>query len=101
MPDKTDHSEPHMERDILRHTTPPRLKFYGVLAAIAGNLAESGFSIESMVQRGRAPVEPVAIVMITHDTAQACVEHALKAIGAVWMPCAIWCVPLINAASVL
>lgn len=35
MPDKTDHSEPHMERDILRHTTPPRLKFYGMVALCA------------------------------------------------------------------
>jgi homoserine dehydrogenase len=54
----------------------------GVLAAIAGNLAEAGVSIESMIQRGRAPGEPVAIVMITHETAQARVERALKAIGA-------------------
>jgi homoserine dehydrogenase len=54
----------------------------GVLAAIAGNLAEAGVSIESMIQRGRAPGEPVAIVMITHETAQAQVERALKAIGA-------------------
>ena len=54
----------------------------GVLAAIAGNLAEAGVSIESMIQRGRAPGEPVAIVMITHETAQAAVERALKAIAA-------------------
>ncbi len=54
----------------------------GVLAAIAGNLADSGVSIESMIQRGRAPGEPVAIVMITHETPQARVERALKAIGA-------------------
>jgi homoserine dehydrogenase len=54
----------------------------GVLAAIAGNLAEAGVSIESMIQRGRAPGEPVAIVMITHETAQASVERALKAISA-------------------
>jgi homoserine dehydrogenase len=54
----------------------------GVLAAIAGNLADAGVSIESMIQRGRAPGEPVAIVMITHETAQARVERALKAIGA-------------------
>ena len=54
----------------------------GVLASIAGNLAEAGVSIESMIQRGRAPGEPVAIVMITHETAQASVERALKAIGA-------------------
>ncbi|HWA69755.1 MAG TPA: homoserine dehydrogenase [Rhizomicrobium sp.] len=54
----------------------------GVLAAIAGSLAEAGVSIESMIQRGRAPGEPVAIVMITHDATQASVERALNAIGA-------------------
>jgi homoserine dehydrogenase len=54
----------------------------GVLASIAGNLAEAGVSIESMIQRVRAPGAPVAIVMITHETAQAGVERALKAIGA-------------------
>jgi homoserine dehydrogenase len=54
----------------------------GVLAGIAGNLSESGVSIESMIQRGRAPGEPVAIVMITHDAVQASVERALKAIAA-------------------
>ena len=40
----------------------------GVLASIAGNLAEAGVSIESMIQRVRAPGAPVAIVMITHET---------------------------------
>jgi homoserine dehydrogenase len=54
----------------------------GVLAAIAGRLSESGVSIESMIQRGRAPGEPVAIVMITHEAPQAAVENALKAIAA-------------------
>ncbi len=54
----------------------------GVLASIAGHLAEAGVSIESMIQRVRAPGAPVAIVMITHETAQASVERALKAIGA-------------------
>jgi len=34
MPDKSDHSEPGMEPDILRHTAPPRLKFYGVVALV-------------------------------------------------------------------
>ena len=53
----------------------------GVLAGIAGHLSEAGVSIESMIQRGRAPGEPVAIVMITHDTAQGAVERALKAIS--------------------
>jgi homoserine dehydrogenase len=54
----------------------------GVLAGIAGHLSEAGVSIESMIQRGRAPGEPVAIVMITHETAQEAVERALKAIAA-------------------
>ncbi|HEY0266544.1 MAG TPA: ACT domain-containing protein, partial [Rhizomicrobium sp.] len=54
----------------------------GVLASIAGQLAEAGVSIESMIQRGRSTSEPVAIVMITHESSQASVERALKAIGA-------------------
>src|SRR6185312_12601948 len=54
----------------------------GVLAFIAGKLAEAGVSIESMIQRVRAPGAPVSIVMITHDSAQSAVERALKAIGA-------------------
>ncbi len=53
----------------------------GVLADIAGHLAESRVSIESMIQRGRSPGEPVSIVMITHETSQASVERALKAIA--------------------
>jgi hypothetical protein len=35
-----------------------------------------------MIQRGRAPGEGVAIVMITHDAAQSAVEKALAAIAA-------------------
>ena len=54
----------------------------GVLAEIAGHLSKANVSIESMIQRGRAPGEPVAIVMITHETAQGSVERALKAIAA-------------------
>ena len=54
----------------------------GVLADIAGHLSQCGVSIESMIQRGRDHGAPVAIVMITHETAQSAVEHALKAIAA-------------------
>ncbi len=35
-----------------------------------------------MIQRGRAPGEPVSIVMITHETPAGAVERALKAIAA-------------------
>ena len=54
----------------------------GVLAEIAGRLSEANVSIESMIQRGRAPGESVAIVMITHESPQNAVERALKAIAA-------------------
>jgi homoserine dehydrogenase len=54
----------------------------GVLASIATSLSEAGVSIESMIQRGHAPGEGVAIVMITHDAAQSAVERALAAISA-------------------
>ncbi len=53
----------------------------GVLAEIAGHLAKWRVSIESMIQRGRAPEEAVSIVMITHETTHAAVESALKTIA--------------------
>ncbi len=52
----------------------------GVVAVISGCLAEQGISIESMLQRGRAPGEPVAIVMITHDASEAAMKAALALI---------------------
>jgi homoserine dehydrogenase len=54
----------------------------GVLAEIASTLAEGGVSIESMIQRGRAPGEPVAIVMVTHECSETGVASALKVIAA-------------------
>src|SRR6185312_7202916 len=43
MPDKSDHSEPNMEPDILRHTVPRRLKSHGVLAlCVAGAIVVIG-----------------------------------------------------------
>jgi homoserine dehydrogenase len=53
----------------------------GVLAEIAGHLAQFGVSIGSMLQRARAPGGPVAIVMLTHDSPQFAVTRALKTIA--------------------
>lgn len=53
----------------------------GVVAVISGCLAEQGISIESMLQRGRAPGEPVAIVMITHDASEAAMAAAFDLIA--------------------
>jgi homoserine dehydrogenase len=92
-------------KSLMRNDTPPGprscayyLRFEvldvpGVLAEIASTLAESEVSIESMIQRGRAPGEPVAIVMITHECVETSVANALKAIAAsakvVAKPCMI------------
>jgi len=54
----------------------------GVLATIAHSLADIGVSIESMIQRGRAPDEKVAIVIITHDARESDVIAAIKAVEA-------------------
>jgi homoserine dehydrogenase len=54
----------------------------GVLGEIATRLAESGVSIGSMIQRGRAPDQTVAIVMMTHETSAPSVARALKVIAA-------------------
>jgi homoserine dehydrogenase len=65
----------------------------GVMAEISRHLANEQVSIESMIQRGRAPGEPVAIVMITHESSHAAVVRALNAIAAsdrvVETPCMI------------
>lgn len=52
----------------------------GVLATIAQSLADQHVSIESMIQRGRAPDEKVAIVIITHDARESSVIAAIKTI---------------------
>jgi RND family efflux transporter MFP subunit len=45
MPDKSDHSEPGMEPDILRHAAPLRLKFYAVVAlCLAAVIVVAGMS---------------------------------------------------------
>ncbi|MCP4384189.1 MAG: homoserine dehydrogenase [Hyphomicrobiales bacterium] len=62
----------------------------GAFAAIAGRMAERGISLESIVQRHRAPrttapghlvpVEPAPVIMITYDTAEAEIRAALDTI---------------------
>jgi homoserine dehydrogenase len=69
------------------HSCPFYLRFDvrdvpGVLAEIAGPLAAAEVSIESMIQRGRSPGEPVALVMITHECPETSVARAVKAISA-------------------
>jgi homoserine dehydrogenase len=53
----------------------------GVLAAVAAALATEDVSIDSLLQRGRAPGEAVTVVMTTHETREAAMIRALAAIS--------------------
>ncbi len=52
----------------------------GVIASVAGALGRHGVSLESMIQRGRDPNEPVPVVMVTHECAEAAMRAALAEI---------------------
>jgi homoserine dehydrogenase len=52
----------------------------GVIADVAGALRDSGVSLESMLQHGRAPGEAVPIVLVTHETRESQMREALDRI---------------------
>src|SRR6185312_7609757 len=53
----------------------------GVIADVAAAMRDQQVSMESMIQRGRAPGEAVPIVLTTHATVEAAMRRALDAIG--------------------
>jgi homoserine dehydrogenase len=53
----------------------------GVIADIAGAMRDHEISVESLLQRGRAPGDAVPVVIVTHDTIEASMMQALAAIG--------------------
>ncbi|HET9018499.1 MAG TPA: homoserine dehydrogenase [Acetobacteraceae bacterium] len=54
----------------------------GVIADVTAALRDSGISLESMLQRGRAPGEAVPVVLVTHETREAAMRDALGRIAA-------------------
>lgn len=54
----------------------------GVIADIAAILRDEQVSIESLLQRGRAPGEGVPVVIVTHDVREAAMARAMERIGA-------------------
>jgi homoserine dehydrogenase len=90
LPPKREPADARMSAYYLRFQV---LDVPGVMAEISRHLANELVSIESMIQRGRAPGEPVAIVMITHEAQHVAVVRALHAIAAshrvVEFPCMI------------
>ena len=49
----------------------------GVIADIAGVMRDEGVSLESMIQRGRSPNDPVPLVFTTHETTEAAVGRVV------------------------
>ncbi|MCQ4161262.1 homoserine dehydrogenase [Roseomonas sp. GC11] len=54
----------------------------GVIADVTGILRDHGVSLESMIQRGRAPGEAVPVVLTTHACRESAMRAALERIGA-------------------
>ena len=53
----------------------------GVIADVAAALRDQDISMESMIQRGRDPGEPVPVVITTHETGEAAMTRALDQIS--------------------
>jgi len=53
----------------------------GVIADVTAVLRDQGVSLESMLQRGRAPGEAVPVVLVTHETAESAMAAAVARIG--------------------
>src|SRR5205085_2295850 len=56
--------------------------YNAVVADVAAALRDEHVSMESMIQRGRAPGEAVPVVMTTHITVEAAMRRALQRIEA-------------------
>ena len=53
----------------------------GSLAHVGASLGDHEISMESVVERGRAPGEVVPVVMTLHDAEEAALQKALAAIA--------------------
>ncbi len=54
----------------------------GVIADVTSILRDHAISLESMIQRGRAPGEAVPVVLTTHETQESAMRAALARIAA-------------------
>jgi homoserine dehydrogenase len=53
----------------------------GVIADVTSALRDAGVSLESMLQHGRDPGEPVPVILVTHETDEAAMRRALDRIA--------------------
>jgi len=65
----------------------------GVIAAVSKIMGDAGVSMESLLQRGRKPDEPVTVVIQTHEVEESVMAEVIRRIGAldvvVEKPCLI------------
>jgi len=54
----------------------------GVIADISAALRDERVSLESVLQRGRAPNEAVPVVLTTHETSEAAMQRVMNRITA-------------------
>ena len=54
----------------------------GVIADVTAILRDLGVSLESMLQRGRAPGEAVPVALVTHETSEIAMRQAITRIAA-------------------
>ena len=78
---------PAATADMANHRGPYYVRLMvvdkpGVFAGIASSLSDNSLSMESVLQRGRAPGEPVPVVMTGHDTKESDMLRTLDDIGA-------------------
>lgn len=59
----------------------------GVIADVTAILRDESISMESIIQRGRSPDEPVDVVLTTHDTRESAMMRASSRIGALEAVC--------------
>ncbi len=53
----------------------------GVIADVTAAFRDEEISLESMLQRGRAPGEAVPVILVTHDTEESAMSRALEKIA--------------------
>ena len=77
---------PAQTADMARHVGPYYIRLTvidqpGVIADVSAILRDERISIESMLQQGRDPGEPVPVVLVTHDAQEDALMRAMARIG--------------------
>ena len=84
------HPMPYLREDPLPVANDWHSKYFirmkakdapGVLAEVAGRLAQEGISVSAMTQKGAAPGGKATLIVITHVAPEQAVQRAVKALN--------------------